>query len=151
EAAEVAVGPPVLRQLDGRAGDVAAVALELALEPLEERERVGGGAGEAGQQRAVVEGTDLLDVVLEDGVLHRRLAVRAEGDFAVVEDAQDGGRADARVGHRNESRGIDGISRDDANRTRSGAMGGRNPSPHRAGRYGRAAPRRKERGSVRIA
>jgi hypothetical protein len=49
EAAQHAVGAPVLGELDGGAHQVALVLLELGLEALEQRERVGRGAGEAGQ------------------------------------------------------------------------------------------------------
>jgi hypothetical protein len=50
EAAQAAVGAPVLGELDRGAREVA-VLLELALEALEQRERVGGAAGEAGRAR----------------------------------------------------------------------------------------------------
>jgi hypothetical protein len=46
EPAQHAVGAPVLGQLHGGAGQVALVLLELALEALEQREGIGGGAGE---------------------------------------------------------------------------------------------------------
>src|SRR6476661_466101 len=46
---ERAVGPPIARELDGRAFEVAAVLFELRLEPRKEGERVGGGAGEPGE------------------------------------------------------------------------------------------------------
>ena len=46
EPAEAALGAPVLGQLDRGAGEIAAVLLELLLEQLEQRERVGGRAGE---------------------------------------------------------------------------------------------------------
>ena len=55
EAAQHAVGAPVLGQLDGGAHQVALVLLELGLEALEQGEGVGGGAGEAGQHLVVVE------------------------------------------------------------------------------------------------
>ena len=48
EPAQDAVGPPVLGQLDDGAAGVVGVLAELLLEPLEQRERVGGAAGEAG-------------------------------------------------------------------------------------------------------
>ena len=54
EPAQHAVGAPVLGQLDRGAHQVALVLLELGLEALEQREGVGGGAGEAGQHLVVV-------------------------------------------------------------------------------------------------
>ena len=47
EAAEIAVGAPVLRQLDAGAGELAGILFELRLEPLEQGEGVGGRAGKA--------------------------------------------------------------------------------------------------------
>ena len=56
EAAQVAVGAPVLGELDRGAHQLAGMALELGLEPLEQREGVRGAAGEArrgsGRRRA---------------------------------------------------------------------------------------------------
>ena len=66
EAAQHAIGAPVLRQLDGRALEVAAVLLELGFEAREERERVGGRAGEAGEDLVVVEPADLARALLDD-------------------------------------------------------------------------------------
>ena len=59
EAPQDAIGAPVLGELDGRAFEIAAILLELGLEPGEERERVGGRAGEPGQDAVVVEPPDL--------------------------------------------------------------------------------------------
>src|SRR6185369_9300426 len=55
ESAQDAVGAPVLRQLDGRADEMALVLFELGLEALEQRERVGGRTREAGEYLVVVE------------------------------------------------------------------------------------------------
>jgi hypothetical protein len=46
ETPERAIGPPVARELDGRAFEVAAVLFELRFESRKKGERVGGGAGE---------------------------------------------------------------------------------------------------------
>ena len=56
EPAEQAVGAPVLRQLDRGAPQVAVHLLQLRLEALEQRERVGARAGEAGEHAVVVAG-----------------------------------------------------------------------------------------------
>ena len=53
EAAQAAVGPPVLGQLDRGARQVA-VLLELGLEEFEQRERVGGAAGKAREDLVVI-------------------------------------------------------------------------------------------------
>ena len=50
EPPQHAVAAPVLGQLHGRAREVARIALELLLELLEQREGVGGGAGETGER-----------------------------------------------------------------------------------------------------
>src|SRR5580658_1191841 len=49
ETAENAVGAPILGQFDDGAAGVFGVFGELFLETLEEGERIGGGAGETGQ------------------------------------------------------------------------------------------------------
>ena len=48
EPAQIAVGAPVLGELDAGAGQLAGILFELGFEPLEQRERVGGRAGEPG-------------------------------------------------------------------------------------------------------
>ena len=52
QPAQHAVGAPVLRQFDRGARQVALVLFQLRFEALEQRERVGGAAGEAGQHLA---------------------------------------------------------------------------------------------------
>ncbi len=59
EAAQNAIGAPVLRELDGGALEIAAILLELRLEAREQRERIGRRAGEARQDAVVVEAADL--------------------------------------------------------------------------------------------
>jgi hypothetical protein len=55
QAAQHAVGAPVLGQLDGGAHQVALVLFQLGLEALEQREGVGRGAGKTGQHLLAVE------------------------------------------------------------------------------------------------
>ena len=90
EAAQVAVGAPVLGQLDGGAREVAEF-LQLALEALEQREGVGRAAGEAGQHLAVVQPAHLAGIALHHGVAQGDLAVAAEGEDAVAAHRKDGG------------------------------------------------------------
>src|SRR5690606_18773192 len=59
EVGEGAVRPPLLHGLAGGAREVAAVGLEVALELVQEREGVGDGPGEAGDDGAVGEGAHL--------------------------------------------------------------------------------------------
>ena len=51
EVAQIFVGPPVLGELDRGAHQLAVMLLQLALEPLEQGEGVGGRAGEAADHR----------------------------------------------------------------------------------------------------
>ena len=90
QAAQHAVGAPLLGQLDRRALEVAAVLLDLGLELREEGHGVGGGAGEAGQDLAVVQAADLLGPVLHHRAAQRDLAVAGEGAAAAVADGEDG-------------------------------------------------------------
>ena len=60
QPAQIAVGAPVLGELDAGAGELARVPLELGLQPLEQGEGVGGAAGEAGEDVAAAEPAHLL-------------------------------------------------------------------------------------------
>ncbi len=64
---QAAVGAPVLRELDRGARQIA-VLLQLRFEALEQRERVGGAAGEACQHFTVVQAPHLAGVALHHGV-----------------------------------------------------------------------------------
>ena len=68
EPAQIAVGAPVLGELDAGARQLAGIALELGLQPLEQGEGVGGGAGEAGDDVAVADAAHLPGVGLDDGL-----------------------------------------------------------------------------------
>ena len=59
EAAQDPVAAPILGELDGGALEVAAILLELRLEPREKREGIGGRAREAGEDAVVVKTPDL--------------------------------------------------------------------------------------------
>jgi hypothetical protein len=80
EPAQVAVGAPVLGELDAGAHQLARILLELALEPLEQGEGVGGGAGEAGDDLAAAEAAHLARIGLDDGLAEADLAVAGDGD-----------------------------------------------------------------------
>ena len=96
EAAEVAVGAPVLRQLDAGAFELAGEAFELGFEALQQGEGVGGGPGEAGDHAAVAaDAADLAGIALDDGLAERDLAVAGHRDAAVPADAEDGGAVPA--------------------------------------------------------
>ncbi len=91
QAAQHAIGAPVLGQLDCGAHELAAVFLELGLEALEQRERVGGAAGEAGQHAVVVQAADFARAGLDHDVAKGDLAVAAKRDLAPSAHADDGG------------------------------------------------------------
>ena len=81
EAAQVAVGAPVLGELHAGAGQLARIGLELALEPLEQGQRVGGGAGETGDHVALAEPAHLAGVRLDHGLAQADLAVAGDHDL----------------------------------------------------------------------
>ena len=66
QATEEAIGPPELGQLGGGPEEVLGMVAELGLEPLQQREAVGGAAGEADQDLPVEELADLDGVGLHD-------------------------------------------------------------------------------------
>src|SRR4030095_541746 len=84
EPAQDAIGAPVLGKLHRRAHEVALVLVELGLEALEQREGVGGAAGEAGEDALLVEAAHLLRAALDHHIAERHLAVAAERDLAVA-------------------------------------------------------------------
>src|SRR5262249_42391832 len=98
EAAEQAVGAPVLGELDRGAAEVAVHLAELVLEALVERERIGASAGEARKHAVVVETPDLPRVPLHDRLPDGHLSVAGHDDAAAVTDADDRRTADLRHG-----------------------------------------------------
>lgn len=92
QAAQVAVGAPVLGQLRGGTGHVALEILEAGFEALQKGEGVGRRPGKARQDLAVVQTPDLMSIAFHDDVAQRHLAVAPERDFAVMPDGKDGGR-----------------------------------------------------------
>ena len=64
---------------------------ELGLEALLQREGVGGGAGEAGQDLVVVQAADLARRALDDDVAQGDLAIAAQCDAVAATHAHDGG------------------------------------------------------------
>ena len=81
QPAQIAVGAPVLGQLDAGALELAGKPLELGFQPLQQGERVGGRAGEAGEDRARrADPPHLARVALDDGLAEADLAVPGHGD-----------------------------------------------------------------------
>src|SRR4051812_1607206 len=95
EPAQDAVAAPVLGQLDGRALQIAGIALQLLFELLEQRESVGSGAGKTSQQLAPVQGAHLLGVGFHDRLPDGDLPVPTQRDLAVASDRKDGGGPNA--------------------------------------------------------
>ncbi len=82
EPAQIAVGAPVLGEFDAGAQQLRRILLQLGLQPLEQGEGVGGGAGEARDHRALGEAAHLAGIALHDGLAERDLAVAADHDLA---------------------------------------------------------------------
>ena len=78
ELAQIPVGAPVLGQLDTGASELAGVLLQLLLQPLQQSEGVGRGAGEARHHLAVHQPADLAGIALDHGLAHRDLAVAGD-------------------------------------------------------------------------
>ena len=90
EVAQIFVGAPVLGELDRGAQQLAVILLELAFEPLEQGEGVGGRAGEAADDLALfADAADLLRVGLHHRIAHRHLAVAGNDGLAALLDAED--------------------------------------------------------------
>ena len=65
--------------------------LQLGLQPLEQGEGIGGGAGEAGDDVALAQPAHLAGVGFDDGVAEAHLAVAGDHDLAPLADREDGG------------------------------------------------------------
>ena len=89
EPAQIAVGAPVLGELDAGARQLVGILLELGFEPLQQGEGVGGGAGEAGNHVALAEAAHLLGVALHDGLAEADLAVAGDHDLAALAHGHD--------------------------------------------------------------
>src|SRR5262249_16451971 len=68
----------------GRARQTAAMLLELVLEPLEQRERIGRGAREADHDLALRDAAHLLGLVLQNGLAERDLPVAGHRRAAIA-------------------------------------------------------------------
>ena len=97
EPAQIAVGAPVLGELDAGAHELAGILLELGLQPLEQGEGVGRRAGEAGDHLALAEPAHLAGVALHDGLAEADLAVAADHHAPALADHEDGGGVPAPV------------------------------------------------------
>ena len=91
QVAQRAVRAPFLGELDGGARQIAVKFLQLVFEAPEERERVGGAAGESRDNFVVVEAARLLALCLITPSPSGDLAIGGEDDFIVFADAQNRG------------------------------------------------------------
>jgi hypothetical protein len=76
--------------------------LELGFQPLEQRKRVCGSTGKAGDHIAFAEAPHLLGVRFHDGLADGDLTVPGDHHRAVLADGEDGGAVplrDFRFGH----------------------------------------------------
>ena len=94
EPPQRAIGTPVLRELDRRALEVAAILLQLRLEAREQRERIGGRAGKPREDLVVVQAPDFLGALLDDRVAERHLAVARQHGAIAMPDGENRGGVD---------------------------------------------------------
>ena len=90
ESPEKAIHPPVLCQLDGCPFHVAAVTVELFIEAVQQRKRIGCRAGKPHKNFSILKLTDFSDIALRNIISHRRLTVTTDGDVAFVKDGEYG-------------------------------------------------------------
>ncbi len=90
QPAQIAVGAPVLGEFDAGAGQLVGILFELGLQPLEQGEGVGGGAGETGDHvAALADAAHLAGVALHDGLAEADLAVAGDHDLAALAHGHD--------------------------------------------------------------
>src|SRR5580693_5889752 len=86
--AQRTVRAPFLGEFDRGAREVAVKFLQLSFEAAEERERIGGAAGEARDDFVVIDAASLARAVLDHAVAQSDLAVGGEHDLIVFAHAQ---------------------------------------------------------------
>ncbi|MNL29325.1 hypothetical protein D3C87_1510060 [compost metagenome] len=91
ELAQIPISAPVLGQFDGGAHQLVGILLELAFEPLEQGEGIGGGAGKAAYHRAIGQPTHLLGAMLHDRLAHGDLAVASHHHLVALAHGNDRG------------------------------------------------------------
>src|SRR5580698_9772545 len=90
QATQAAIAAPVLRQLDGRAREIAEL-LQLALEALEQGERVRRTTGKSRQHLAAIQSPHFACVGLHHALSQGDLAIAADRNVAVAPYRQNGG------------------------------------------------------------
>jgi len=104
ETAQIAVGAPILGEFDASARQIARMLLQLGLQPLEESEGIGRGAGKAGQDIAFAEPPHLAGIGFHHGRAQGNLAVACDDDGSVLTDGQDSSGTPFLIGHSEEYR-----------------------------------------------
>jgi len=89
EPAQIAVGAPILGELDAGAGELAWMRSSLPSSRSKRAKASAGGTGEAGDDGAGAEAAQLPGVGLDDGIAHRDLAVAGDDDLAALAQADD--------------------------------------------------------------
>src|SRR5262249_50654190 len=87
---QIAVGAPVLGELDSGTGQLAGILFELGFEPFEQRKSVGSRPGKAADHGTAAESADLFGIGLDDGLANRYLPVAADGDQPALAAGQNG-------------------------------------------------------------
>ena len=91
QAAQHAIGAPVLGQFDGGTQQIALVFFQFGFEALEQGEGIRGAAGKPGQNAVVIQPPHLAGSRLDHDITQRHLAVAAERDQGAAADGQNGG------------------------------------------------------------
>ena len=93
QAAQHAIGAPVLGEFHRRAQQMALVFFQLGFEAFKQREGIGRATGKAGQDAFVVEAAHLARAGLDDDVAQSHLAIATEGDMLATSHREYGGTA----------------------------------------------------------
>src|ERR1700677_1864102 len=86
EVAQEFISAPIFGEFHGAASEIAVVLLEFRFEAAEEREGVGGRAGESSENFVVVKAADLFCRVFDDGLAERDLSIAGENHAAIAAD-----------------------------------------------------------------
>lgn len=74
------------------------MAFQLGFEPLEQGEGVGGSAGKAADDAAIMQAAYLARIGLHHRLAHRNLAIAGDDDLSILADRHDGGAMPDRHG-----------------------------------------------------
>ena len=95
QAAQIAIRPPILRQINAGPFQLIREAFQLGFQPFQQGEGIGRGAGEARQHLAAGNPANFARIALHHCLAERDLAIPGHGHLPALADAKNGGAVPA--------------------------------------------------------